>query len=140
MMRLDDSTWRTRLSADLLGLFAGLALLLASVGVYGVMAQAVQQRTQEIGLRMALGADRRSIFTLVMGRALAIVAVGVAVGVALSLASMRVLETLLYQVTPHDPTTIVVLATTLLAVALVASYIPARRAMRVDPLTSLRTD
>jgi ABC-type antimicrobial peptide transport system permease subunit len=140
VMRFDDSTWRTRLSADLLGLFAGLALLLAAIGVYGVMAQAVQQRTQEIGLRMALGADRRSILTLVMGRALAIVSAGVVAGVGLSLASMRLLDSLLYEVRPHDPATLAALAAGLLAVALLASYVPARRAMRVDPLTSLRAD
>jgi putative ABC transport system permease protein len=139
-MRYADATWRTRLSAQLLAFFAGLALLLAAVGVYVVMAQAVQQRTREIGLRLALGAGRRSIFAMVMGRALAVVSAGVTVGVALSLASMRILESLLYEVTPHDPATLAALAASLLAVALLASYVPARRAMRVDPLTSLRAD
>jgi putative ABC transport system permease protein len=139
-MRFEDATWRARLSADVLALFAGLALLLAAIGIYGVMAQAVQQRTPEIGLRLALGAGRGRILRLVLGGALSTTMVGIAVGVALSLASMRLLESLLYEVRPHDPTMIGVLAGVLLAVALLASYIPARRAMRVDPLTSLRAD
>ena len=138
--RFGDATWRTRLSADLLALFAGLALLLAAIGFYGVMAQAVEQRTREIGVRMALGAERRSIFTMVIGRALAIAAVGTAVGVALSLMSMRFLDALLYQVRPNDPVTLGVLAAGLLGISLLASYVPARRATRVDPWTSLRAD
>jgi predicted permease len=138
--RFGDATWRTRLSADLLGLFAGLALLLAAIGLYGVMAQSVEQRTREIGVRMALGAERRNIFALVITRALAIAAVGIVLGVGLSLLSMRFLETLLYQVRPNDPVTLGVLAAGLLAVCLLASYVPARRATRVDPWTSLRAD
>ncbi len=138
--RFGDATWRTRLSADLLGLFAGLALLLAAIGLYGVMAQSVEQRTREIGVRMALGAERRNIFALVITRAFAISAVGIAVGVGLSLVSMRFLDALLYQVTPNDPITLGVLAAGLLAVCLLASYVPARRATRVDPWTSLRAD
>jgi putative ABC transport system permease protein len=139
-MRFGDATWRTRLSADLLALFAGLALLLAAIGLYGVMAQAVEQRTREIGVRIALGAERRNILTLVIGRAAVIAAAGISAGVVLSLLSMRFLEALLYQVRPDDPATLAVLAAVLLAVALVASYIPARRATRVDPLTSLRAE
>jgi putative ABC transport system permease protein len=139
-MRFEEATWRMRLSADLLTLFAGLALLLAAIGVYGVMTQAVQQRTREIGVRLALGADRRSIFALVIGRALSTVAVGAAAGVALSLLSMRWLESLLYEVRPTDPLTILALAGGLMIVAFVASYVPARRAMRIDPITSLRAE
>ena len=138
--RFGEATWRTRLSADLLALFAGLALLLASIGLYGVMAQSVEQRTREIGVRMALGAERRNIFRLVIGRALAIATVGIVAGAALSLLSMRFLEALLYQVKPNDPATLAVLAAGLLGICLLASYVPARRATRVDPLTSLRTD
>jgi putative ABC transport system permease protein len=138
--RFGDATWRTRLSADLLALFAGLALLLAAIGLYGVMAQAVEQRTREIGVRLALGAERRNIFVLVIGRAFAIAAAGTAVGVALSLMSMRFLDTLLYQVRSNDPVTLGVIAAGLLGISLLASYVPARRATRVDPWTSLRSD
>jgi putative ABC transport system permease protein len=139
-VRFEEATWRTRLSADLLTLFAGVALLLAAIGVYGVMAQSVQLRTREIGLRLALGADRRAIFAHVIGRALWTVSIGAAIGVGLSLVSMRWLESLLYEVRPTDPLTIVVIAIMLVVVSMVASYVPARRAMRVDPLTSLRTE
>ena len=138
--RFADATWRTRLSADLLTLFAALALLLAAIGLYGVMAQAVEQRTREIGVRMALGAERWNIFTLVIGRALVIAGIGVAVGAGLSLLSMRFLDGLLYQVRPNDPVTLGVLAAGLLGISLLASYVPARRATRVDPWTSLRAD
>jgi putative ABC transport system permease protein len=138
--RFGEATWRTRLSANLLGLFAALALLLAAIGLYGVMSQAVEQRTREIGLRIALGAERRAIVMLVTGRAAIVVLVGIGVGVVLSLVSMPLLETLLYRVRPNDPATLAVLAATLLAVALLASYVPARRATRVDPLTSLRAE
>jgi predicted permease len=138
--RFGDATWRTRLSADLLGLFAGVALLLAAIGLYGVMSQTVEQRTREIGVRMALGADRGSILRLVIGRALAIAMVGIAAGVGLSLLSMRFLDTLLYHVRPNDPLTLATLAIVLVVVTLVASYMPARRATRVDPLESLRME
>jgi putative ABC transport system permease protein len=138
--RFGDATWRTRLSADLLGVFAALALLLAAIGLYGVMAQGVEQRTREIGVRMALGADRVSIFRLVIGRALAIGAIGVIIGVALSLVSAQLLEALLYQVKPRDPRTIGLLALVLIAVTLLASIVPARRTTRVDPLDSLRAE
>ena len=104
------------------------------------MAQAVEQRTREIGVRMALGAERRNIFALVIGRALVIAGVGAVVGVGLSLLSMRFLDALLYQVRPNDPVTLAVLAAGLLAISLLASYVPARRATRVDPWTSPRAD
>jgi predicted lysophospholipase L1 biosynthesis ABC-type transport system permease subunit len=100
--RFGEATWRTRLSADLLTVFAALALLLAAIGLYGVLAQSVTQRTREIGVRMALGADRRTIFRPVIGRALIIGATGIAVGVGLSLLITPVLETLLYQVKSRD--------------------------------------
>jgi putative ABC transport system permease protein len=138
--RFGESTWRTRLSADLLTLFAALALLLAAIGLYGVMAQIVEQRTREIGVRMALGADRANIFRLVISRALIIGAVGVAIGAGIAMWSMRFLDALLYQVKSDDPLMIAMLAIALMAVTLLASYVPARRATRVDPLTSLRAE
>jgi predicted permease len=138
--RFGDATWRTRLSADLLALFAALALILAAIGLYGVMAQTVEQRTREIGVRLALGAERRNIFALVLGRALAIASIGVVLGVGLALLSTRFLDTLLYQVEANDPATLTVLAIGSLGIAALASYLPARRAARVDPWTSLRAD
>jgi len=138
--RFGEATWRTRLSADLLTLFAALALLLAAIGLYGVLAQIVEQRTREIGERMALGADRANIFRLVIGRALIIGLVGVAAGIGIAMWSMRFLDALLYQVKSDDPLTVAVLAILLMAVTLVAAYVPARRATRVDPLTSLRAE
>jgi putative ABC transport system permease protein len=138
--RFGEATWRTRLSADLLTLFAALALLLAAIGLYGVMAQGVEQRTREIGVRMALGANRANIFRLVISRALIIGTIGTALGVCVSMLSTPFLDTLLYQVNANDPLTIAVLAITLIAVTLLASYIPARRATRIDPLTSLRAE
>ena len=138
--RFGDATWRTRLSADLLALFAALAVLLAAIGLYGVMAQTVEQRTREIGVRLALGAERRNIFTLVLGRALTIASIGVALGVGLALLSTRFLDTLLYQVEANDPATLMVLAMGSLGIATLASYLPARRAARIDPWTSLRAD
>jgi len=138
--RFGDTTWRTRLSAELLTLFAGLALLLAAIGLYGVMAQSVAQRTREIGLRMALGADRLAIFRLVIRRALLLGIIGASIGVGLSLLATPALETLLFHVPPRDFSTIALVAIVLIAVMLLASYLPARRATRVDPLASLRVD
>lgn len=138
--RFGEATWRTRLGAELLSLFAALAVLLAAIGLYGVIAQSVEQRTREIGVRMALGADRGDIFRLVLGRALAVGAIGIVMGVVLSMLSTPFLDALLYQVHPRDLRTMGVLATALLAVTLLASYVPARRATRVDPLASVRAE
>jgi predicted permease len=138
--RFGDATWRTRISAWLLGAFAALALLLAALGVYGVMTQGVQGRAREIGVRLALGAARADILRLVLGRALGIAAAGIVVGIALAVPSMRLLTALLYQVSPGDPLVFAALALLLLGVALLAGYLPARRAARVDPLRTLRTE
>jgi predicted permease len=138
--RFGDATWRTRMGAWLLGLFAALALLLAALGIYGVMSQGVQQRTREIGVRIALGAARRDILRLIIGRVLGIALAGIVLGVLLAIPAMRLLATLLYQVRPGDPIVFSTLAAILLSVALLAGYLPARRAARVDPLTTLRAD
>jgi predicted permease len=138
--RIGESTWRTRVSAWLLGVFSALALLLAAMGVYGVMSQAVAQRTREIGVRMALGADRGTILRLIIGRVLTTALLGIALGVALAVPAMRQLTTLLYQVQPGDPVVLGTLAVLLLAVGLLAGYVPATRATRVDPLTTLRAE
>jgi ABC-type antimicrobial peptide transport system permease subunit len=126
------------MSAWLLSAFAGLGLLLAALGVYGVMSQGVEERRREIGVRMALGAARADIFKLIIGRVVRIGVAGIALGVLLAVPSARALTALLYQVDPTDPAVITALASILLTVALVAGYIPARRATRVDPLTTLR--
>jgi hypothetical protein len=131
---------RPRAISVLLGVFALVALALAAVGVYGVMAYSVRARTQEIGVRMALGATAISVFRLVLGQALRLVFIGVAIGLVAAGALTRLLERLLYQVEPLDPWTFAVTALVLLAVATVASYVPARRSMRMAPVDALRTN
>ena len=138
--RFGEATWRTRVSAWLLGAFAALALLLAGLGVYGVMRQGVEQRTREIGVRLALGAARGDILRLILGRVVGIALVGILMGILLALPAMRLLTTLLYQVQPGDPLVLAMLASLLLVVALVAGYLPARRATRMDPLKTLRAE
>jgi putative ABC transport system permease protein len=122
----------------LAGVFAGSALLLAAVGIYGLVAQSVARRTQEIGVRLALGAQRNDVLRLVVGESARLAVVGVLIGLALSLALTRLISSLLFGVTPADPVTFISVAAILSAVALLASYIPARRAMRVDPIVALR--
>jgi ABC-type antimicrobial peptide transport system permease subunit len=129
-----------RMSVVLLGAFAGIALLLASVGIYGVISYLVVQRTHEIGVRMALGAQRNDVLRLVVGRALKLIGIGALIGLALAFASTRALSALLYNVSAFDPTTFVVVTFTLSAVALLASYIPALRAARADPVVALGHD
>ena len=138
--RFGDATWRTRMSAWLLGTFSALALVLAAVGIYGVVSQSVAQRSRELGVRVALGASGEDILRLVLGRAFAFALSGVVVGLALAFPAMQLLTSLLYQVRPGDPAVLFTLALTLLAVAVFASYLPARRATRVDPLTALKAE
>jgi predicted permease len=138
--RLGDATWRPRMSAGLLAVFSAFALLLAVLGIYSVMSEGVEQRRREIGVRMALGAARTDIFRLIIGRVFVVALVGVALGVALAVPAMRLLTTLLYQVKPGDPVVFAALASVLMAVAMLAGYVPARRATRVDPLATLRAE
>jgi putative ABC transport system permease protein len=138
--RLGDAIWRTRMSAWLLGVFSGLALLLAALGIYGVMSQGVTQRSREIGVRIALGADRADILRLVLRRVLAVSMAGIVVGVILAWPALQALSGLLYEVSPRDPFVLATLSSVLLAVALLAGYLPARRAARVDPLTTMRVE
>ena len=132
------TTAEPRFQARLISIFSVLALLLSAVGIYGVVAYAVSERTREIGIRMALGADRHDIANMVLRRSLLLVGAGVAMGVAGSLAATRVLARLLFEVTPTDPSTFAVVAAILAAVALLAGWLPARRAVRIDPLAALR--
>jgi putative ABC transport system permease protein len=129
-----------RFNMSLLGLFAALGLVLAAVGIYGVMAYGVSQRTHEIGLRMALGARERDVMKTVLRRGMALAAVGVAIGLIASCALMRLLKTLLFGVSATDPLTFTVIALALGLVALTACWIPARRAAKVDPMIALRCE
>ncbi len=127
-----------RFSAVLLGLFAAVALALAVVGIYGVMAFAVVQRTREIGIRLALGAGRGTVLRMVIGEGVTLAGIGACLGVFAALALTRVLTSLLYGVTPSDPLVYVALMALLGGTALAAAYIPARRASRVDPVEALK--
>ncbi len=133
-----DSTARQRFGAWLLAAFASLALCLAGVGIYGVMSHAVAQRTQEIGVRMALGARGADVLKLILRRGMALTLPGIALGLLAALALTRLMKSLLFGVSATDPLTFVVVAALLTAVALVACWIPARRATKVDPMIALR--
>jgi predicted permease len=134
----DDSILQEHLMAVLSGFFGGLALLLTAIGLYGVMAYVVTLRTHEIGIRMALGAQRSSILRLVMRDAAIVLVIGVAAGLLGSIWITRLVKGLLFGLTPNDPSTLALAVVALVAVALVATYIPARRAMKVDPMVALR--
>jgi len=138
--QVNDSLVQERLSALLSGFFGALALVLAMIGLYGTFSYSVTQRQKEFGVRMALGAQPTSILTLVMRDLIAVVAGGLTAGILISLAATRLLQQMLYGLAPRDTTTMVLAAGVLSAVALVAGYIPARRATRVDPATTLRQE
>jgi predicted permease len=136
-----ESMSAQRFPMILLGAFAALALLLASVGIYGVISYSVTQRAQEIGIRMALGAEKQNIFRMVIGQGLRLALTGLSIGAVAALVLTRLLVTfahLLYGVKSSDPLTFIVVSTLLTAIAVLACYIPARRAMQVDPMVALR--
>ncbi len=135
---ISDSTATSRFSAILLGAFAAVALLLSSIGIYGVISYLVGQQTREIGIRIALGAQRRDILYVILGRGAKTALLGVAIGIVAALALTRLMARMLYGVTATDPLTFAAVALLLVAVALAACYIPARRAMQVDPMVALR--
>jgi len=122
----------------LLGLFAALALVLAAVGIYGMMAYRVSQRMHEIGIHIALGAQRRDVLRLVLGDGAKLAFLGIAIGIAGAIALTRLMTSLLFEVKPTDPETFAVVAIVLAIVALAACYLPARRAVRADPMVALR--
>jgi putative ABC transport system permease protein len=135
-----DSVAQPRFYMLLLSIFAAVALVLASIGIFGVISYAVVQRTREIGIRVALGAAPGTVLRLVVGGALSLTGIGLGFGLVGALLGNRILGGLLFGVTPSDPLTLVVVVTILLAVSLVASYLPARRAVRVDPIAALRME
>jgi putative ABC transport system permease protein len=135
---ISESVALPRFRTVLLGVFAALAVLLASIGLYGVLSYSVTQRTQEIGIRMALGAQRRDIYSSVLGRGVLLVGLGLAIGVMGALGLTRFLQAMLYGVTPRDPVTLLLAIVFFTAVAALACWIPARRASQVDPLVALR--
>jgi putative ABC transport system permease protein len=137
---VDAAAGSTRLSSTLTAVFALLAALLASVGIYSLIAYSVAERTRELGIRVALGADRRAVVRLIVGEGLGLAGIGLAIGLAGSFMLTGTLKTMLYEVSPLDPQVLGLTAVLVVAVAALASYVPARRALRVDPMVALRAD
>jgi putative ABC transport system permease protein len=135
---LSSSEAQRRLATSLVGAFAAAALLLAAIGMYGVIAYGVAQRTREMGVRMALGASDRRILRLILGEGIRLAALGAVLGVLAAFASTRFIRSLLVETVPTDPLTFIVTPLVLAAVALLATYIPARRATRLDPTLAIR--
>jgi putative ABC transport system permease protein len=134
------TTTRDRLSAGLLGVFAAVAVTLAAIGIYGVIAYSVAERTQEIGVRLALGANRARILRLILGQTLHLVVYGLALGLLASAATSKLLRSLLYDVSPNDPATWVLASIVLITVAFAAGLVPALRALRIHPMAALRAE
>ena len=137
---VDESLTQERFTAQIASAFSLFALLLASVGLYGVMSYAVTRRTNEIGVRMALGARGADVVRMVMKETMSLVSIGMAIGLGAALATTRLISTLLFDLSPNDPATIAAAVSLMIAVAALAGYLPARRASRVDPMTALRCE
>ena len=135
---LSDSSSGRRFNLVLLTVFATVVLILAMVGIYGVMSYAVTQRTHEIGIRMAIGAQSRDVFRMVVGEGMILALIGIGCGLIGAFALTRLMTTMLFAVEPTDPATFITIAALLTGVALAACYIPGRRATKVDPLVALR--
>jgi predicted permease len=138
--RIADTVWQRRLAGTLFLIFAVLALVLASVGIYGVMAFSVGQRTREIGIRMALGAQSQDVLRMIVGQGARLIALGIVIGLVIALAGGRVIQSLLYGINSTDPLIYLFVLVVLSGVALVACWLPARRATRIDPLLALRKE
>ena len=137
---MTDSAAQPRFRTWLIGIFSILALSLACLGIYGVIAYLVTQRYKEIGIRLALGATRANILGLILGRTFQLAVAGIAAGLFAAFFLARFLDTILFGITAHDPLTFVVVPLGLVAIALLAGYLPARRATKVDPVRSLRCE
>jgi putative ABC transport system permease protein len=136
--QLSNTVSQPRFYAVLLGWFGAMGMLLSLIGLYGVISYSVSQGTREIGIRVALGAERRDIFKLVVGHGLVLTMIGLALGLAGAFGLSRLLKSLLFEVTTTDPATYVIVSLLLLVTALLACYLPARRATQVDPMVALR--
>jgi len=132
--------WAPRMAAALFGIFGILGMVLASIGIYGVMAYMVSQRTNEIGIRVALGARPFDVLRLVVGQGMRLALTGIAIGIVAALAVTRGMNSLLFSVRPYDPLTFLAVSSILAAVALLAGWLPARRAARIDPVLALRQE